>query len=261
MNGGQALQYVRSRHVDGASDLGRMQRQQRFMAALIDRATSEGVLLNPVRFQEVLTSVLSSVRADEGFRTQEMLALAKAMRGFKAASSEFTSVPVTNASFPVKGLGSTVRWDPVKSKKLFRALREDKPLAPYVPRSTSRKKLVDVSPQQIRVQVYNGTRVHGLGARVDAALRATGFRASGTAQNWARRDVTRTIIWFDPRWDRSARSLATALPGAELRPVPRQGATLKVTAGANFTGVVPVRAEDPYQGEFGVVTGDQVICT
>ncbi|MFF9864987.1 LCP family protein [Streptomyces sp. NPDC013953] len=261
MNGGQALQYVRSRHVDGASDLGRMQRQQRFMAALIDRATSEGVLLNPVRFQEVLTSVLSAVRADEGFRTQEMLALAKAMRGFKAASSEFTSVPVTNASFPVKGLGSTVRWDPVKSKKLFRALREDKPLAPYVPRSTSRKKLVEVSPQQIRVQVYNGTRVHGLGARVDAALRATGFRMSGTPQNWARRDVTRTIVWFDPRWDRSARSLATALPGAELRPVPRQGATLKVTAGANFTGVVPVRAENAYQGEFGVVTGDQVVCT
>ena len=27
------------RHVDGASDLGRMQRQQRFLAALIDQAT------------------------------------------------------------------------------------------------------------------------------------------------------------------------------------------------------------------------------
>ncbi|MEU7283052.1 LCP family protein [Streptomyces sp. NPDC045431] len=260
LNGGQALQYVRSRHIDGASDLGRMQRQQRFLAALIDRATSEGVLLNPVRFQEVVGSVLSSVRADEGFRTEEMLALAKAMRGFKAASSEFTSVPVAQASFPVRGLGSTVRWDPVKSKKLFRALREDKPLAPYAARSSVRKKLVEVSPQQIRVQVYNGTRVHGLGARVDSALRGTGFRTTRTPLNWARRDVHRTIVWFDPRWDRSARSLATALPGAELRPVPGQGALLKVTAGANFTGVVPVRAENAFQGEFGVVTGDQVIC-
>ncbi|MFJ8648985.1 LCP family protein [Streptomyces sp. NPDC093546] len=260
LNGGQALQYVRSRHIDGASDLGRMQRQQRFLAALIDRATSEGVLLNPVRFQEVVGSVLSSVRADEGFRTEEMLALAKAMRGFKAASSEFTSVPVAQASFPVKGLGSTVRWDPVKSKKLFRALREDKPLAPYATRSSVRKKLVEVSPQQIRVQVYNGTRVHGLGARVDSALRATGFRTTRAPLNWARRDVHRTIVWFDPRWDRSARSLATALPGAELRPVPGQGALLKVTAGTNFTGVLPVRAENAFQGEFGVVTGDQVIC-
>ncbi len=33
LSGGQALQYVRSRHVDGASDIGRMQRQQRFLAA------------------------------------------------------------------------------------------------------------------------------------------------------------------------------------------------------------------------------------
>ncbi|MET9801538.1 LCP family protein [Streptomyces sp. NPDC006368] len=261
LDGGKALQYVRSRHVDGASDLGRMQRQQRFVAALIDRATSEGVLLNPVRFQEVVTSVLSSVRADEGFRTEEMLALSKAMRGFKASSSEFASVPVAQASFPVKGLGSTVKWDTVKAKKLFRALREDRPLAPYTARGGARRTLVEVAPQQIRVQVYNGTRVHLLGARVDAALRATGFRTSRAPQNWARRDVARTIVWFDPRWDRSARSLATALPGAVLRPVKGQGATLKVTAGANFTGVAPVRADSVYRGEFGVVTGDQVLCT
>ncbi|KIF05573.1 LytR family transcriptional regulator, partial [Streptomyces sp. RSD-27] len=53
LTGGQALQYVRSRHVDGASDLGRMQRQQRFVAALIKQATGGGVLLNPVKFKEV----------------------------------------------------------------------------------------------------------------------------------------------------------------------------------------------------------------
>ncbi|MFF8832675.1 LCP family protein [Streptomyces sp. NPDC015131] len=260
LDGGQALQYVRSRHVDGASDLGRMQRQQRFVAALIDRATSNGVLLNPVRFQQVVTSMLGSVRADEGFGTEQMLALAKAMRGFTAASSEFTSVPVASTGFPVKGIGSTVKWDPVKAKKLFDAVRADKPLAPFAPRSSVRKKLVEVSPQQIRVQVYNGTLVHGLGARVDAGLKSTGFRTTGNALNWPRRDVNRTVVWFDPRWDRSARSLATALPGCRLLPVEGQGPVFKVTAGANFTGVLPVRAENAFQGEFGAVTGDQVIC-
>lgn len=67
LDGGQSLQYVRSRHVDGAADLGRMQRQQRFLAALIKRATGSGVLLNPVMLREVSSTVLSSVRADEGF--------------------------------------------------------------------------------------------------------------------------------------------------------------------------------------------------
>lgn len=82
LEGGQALQYVRSRHVDGASDLGRMKRQQRFMAALVERVMSSGILLNPMKFRDVTRAVLGSVRADKGFGTAEMLALGRAMRNF-----------------------------------------------------------------------------------------------------------------------------------------------------------------------------------
>lgn len=67
LNGGQALQYVRSRHIDGSADLGRMQRQQRFLAALIHKITSSGVLMNPIRFRDVADTMLKSVRADSGF--------------------------------------------------------------------------------------------------------------------------------------------------------------------------------------------------
>ncbi|GAA3489128.1 MULTISPECIES: LCP family protein [Streptomyces] len=259
LGGGQALQYVRSRHVDGASDLGRMQRQQRFLAAFIAKVTDSGALLNPVRFREVASTLLGSVRADQGFGTREMLALGQAMRGFTPASSEFTSVPVGEMSFPVKGIGSTLKWDDAKAGKLFQALREDRPLG--VPRPAKHRATpVDVSPEQIRVQVDNGTRAAGLGGRVDAALRATGFRTTGTPGNGVRRDLARTLLTFDPRWDRSAQSLAAALPGCELRPVRGQGGLMRVTAGADYRGVTPVRAQDAHQGEFGVVTGDQVVC-
>ncbi|WUQ39371.1 LCP family protein [Streptomyces sp. NBC_00234] len=259
LDGGQALQYVRSRHIDGAADLGRMQRQQKFMAALIKQTTSSGVLLNPVKFQQVVSSMLSSVRADTGFGTEQMLALGKAMRGFTPASSEFTSVPIENPSFPVKGIGSTVKWDAKKSKKLFQALREDKPLAPARPKQP-KATLVDVSPQQIRVQVYNGTPKDGLGKDVDAALRGTGFNTTRAPLNGDLRDLKRTLVTFDPRWDRSAKSLATALPGCELKAVKGQGATMKVTAGSDYRSVQRVKAESPQQGEFGAVTGDEVVC-
>ncbi|MBT2368647.1 LCP family protein [Streptomyces sp. ISL-10] len=259
LNGGQALQYVRSRHVDGAADLGRMQRQQRFLAALVHRMTSSGVLLNPVKFRTVTSTMLDSVRADKGFGTEQMLALRRAMRGFTAASSEFTSVPVGDVSHPVKGVGSTVKWHPVKSKKLFQLLRDDKPLAPHRPKRPAAT-LVDVSPQQIRVQVYNGTRVDGLGDRVDKALRGTGFVTTRAPLNSGNGAVRRTYVTYDPRWDRSAKSLRAALPGSELRPVKNQGPTLKVMAGADYKGVTPVRAEEPHRGEFGAVTGDQVVC-
>ncbi|MER7764939.1 LCP family protein [Streptomyces sp. NPDC097619] len=260
LTGGQALQYVRSRHIDGAADLGRMQRQQRFLAAVIKQATTGGVLLNPVKFKELSSTLLGSVRADRGFGSEQMLALGQAMRDFTPSSSEFASVPIASGGSPVKGLGSVVRWDGPKAARLFEALREDKPLAPDRPRKAETSVPVDVAPQQIRVHVENGTRIDGLGGRVDKALRATGFNTTQAPSTGASRDVRRTVVLYDPRWDRSAKTLSTALPGSEMRAVAGLGPTLRVTAGSEFKKVTPVRAEDPYQGEFGVVTGDQVTC-
>ncbi|MFC8512519.1 LCP family protein [Streptomyces sp. NPDC057257] len=258
--GGQALQYVRARHVDGASDLGRMKRQQRFLAALIDRATSSGILLNPMKFRDVTRAVLGSVRADKGFGTDELLDLGRAMRNFSPSSSEFTTVPIGQMGYVVKGIGSTLKWDTAKADRLFQDLRDDKPLTVHRPAAPQPVR-VDVAPQQIRVQVENGTATAGLGKRVDTALAATGFRTTHAPANATDRTVRRTVVEYDPRWDRSARSLAAALPGSELRAVKGLGPTLKVIAGADFKDVRKVRAEDATQGEFGVVTGDQVVCS
>ena len=258
LNGGQALQYVRSRHVDGASDLGRMQRQQRFLAALIAQATSSGVLLNPMKFRDVTRAVLGSVRADRGFGTDELLDLGRAMRNFSPSSSEFTTVPIGQMGYVVKGIGSTLKWDEAKSKKLFQSLRDDKPLAEHT--VASRAPHVDVAPQQIQVQVENGTPTAGLGMRVDSALSAIGFHTTHQPATARDRAVRRTVVAYDPRWDRSAKSLAAALPGSELRPVKGQGPLLKVIAGADFQKVTRVRTEDAHPGEFGAVTGDQVVC-
>jgi LCP family protein required for cell wall assembly len=262
LNGGEALQYVRSRHIDGAADLGRMQRQQRFMAALMAKATDSGVLLNPVKFKEVTSALLGSVRADNGFGTQEMLDMARAMRGFSPSSSEFASVPIGVMDYQVPGIGSTLKWDDAKARKLFGAVRTDHPLA-VRHGHRARGVVVDVAPQQIRVQVDNGTAAEGLGTQVDNELRATGFSTTQAPRTAAvkERGAAGTVIFYDPRWDRSARTLKAALPGSELRAVAGQGPTLRVTVGNAFKKVVAVRAEDENQGEFGVVTGDQVVCS
>ncbi|MFD7704629.1 LCP family protein [Streptomyces caelestis] len=259
LEGGRALQYVRSRHVDGTSDLSRMRRQQHFMAALVDRVTSSGVLLNPMRFRDVTRAVLGSVRADEGFGTDELLDLGRAMRNFSPSSSEFTTVPIADMRYAVKGVGSTLKWDAGTSERVFDALRRDEPLSAH--RTPDAALRVPVDPRRIRVQVENGTRTAGLGRRVDAALAATGFDTTRAPVNAADQGVRRTVVAYDPRWDRSAKSLAAALPGSELRAVKGQGATLRVIAGADFEKVRKVRAQDPEQGEFGVVRGDEVGCS
>jgi LCP family protein required for cell wall assembly len=260
LNGGQALQYVRSRHVDGASDLGRMQRQQRFLAALIERATSSGVLLNPMKFRDVTRAVLGSVRADQGFGTDELLDLGRAMRNFSPSSSEFTTVPIGQMAYAVKGIGSTLKWDENKATALFQSLRDDKPLAAPHRAAPAKTVRVEVAPQQIQVQVENGTPTDGLGKRMDSALAATGFHTTGRPVNAQDRTTQHSVIVYDPRWDRSAKSLAAALPGSELREVKGRGPLLKVIAGSDFKQVTRVRVQDPYQAEARVVTGDQVAC-
>ncbi|MDH6226618.1 LCP family protein [Streptomyces sp. MJP52] len=260
LDGGRALQYVRARQVDAASDFGRMQRQQRFLAALIERASSSGVLLNPVKLRSVAGAALGSVRADRGFGTAEMIALGRAMRNFSPSSSEFTTVPIAKMNHRAPGVpGETLRWNALKARQIFTALRQDRPLAPHVAKRPKAKR-VPVAPEQIRVQVENGTVTPGLGRRVDAGLAATGFVTTRSPVNARDRSVRRTVVLHDPRWDRSARSLAAALPGSELRARPGLGPTLRVVAGADFKGVRRVKAEDPYQGEEGVVTGDEVVC-
>ncbi|MFF4547614.1 LCP family protein [Streptomyces sp. NPDC001435] len=257
--GGQALQYVRSRHIDGASDLGRMKRQQRFLAALIERATSSGVLLNPLKFRDVTRAVLGSVRADQGFGTDELLDLGRAMRNFSPSSSEFMTVPIGRLGYVVPGIGSTLKWDRPKADQLFRSLRDDKPLAVNRP-PRLRAETVDVAPQQIRVQVENGTGTAGLAKRVDAALAATGFATTHQPATSKEHSVRRTVIVYDPRWDRSARSLAAALPGSELRAEPGRGPLLKVIAGSDFKDVRKVKPEDPPEAESQAVRGDEVVC-
>ncbi|MFD6419219.1 LCP family protein [Streptomyces sp. NPDC060194] len=258
LSGGQALQYARARYVDASGDLGRMQRQQRLLAAMVDKATSSGVLLNPLKFKRVTGAMLGSVRADENFGTPEMLALGQAMRGFSPSSSEFSSVPIGDMDFPIPGVGSSLRWNAEQAERLFAAIRSDEPLAPHKAKGAAKPVLVDVEPAAIRVRVENGTDQAGLGGRVDTALRGAGFATTGLAQD-APEQVERTVVAYDPRWDRSAKSLAAALPGSELREVPGQGGVLRVIAGDDYTGVRKVRVtRSAAQGD--VVTGDEVLC-
>lgn len=128
LDGQGALAYVRARHLDGASDFGRMQRQQRFLAAFVDRAVSGGVLLNPGKVAAMAGTLLDSVRADEGLGSEQMLELAGLMRHFTTESAEFASVPVADRERETPGLGSTVVWDEEGAARLFAALADDRPL-------------------------------------------------------------------------------------------------------------------------------------
>jgi LCP family protein required for cell wall assembly len=262
LDGGQALQYVRSRHIDGSADLGRMQRQQKFLAQVIHKITSSGTLSDPVELSRVAGTVLGSVRADQGLSATDLIALAQGMKGFSPSSSEFASVPLSDLNYKVPGIGSTVKWDDAKAGALWAAIRADRPLTaprrPAHPSPGSGAATVDVDPATIRVTLANGTSTNGLAASAQKALRATGFVTPGLPATAAAK-VARTEIRYDPRWDRSAKALGAALPTAKLVPVAGQGAVMRVVLGPDYTKVTPVRAASHPVGE-SAVTGDEVTC-
>lgn len=132
INGTQALALMRARYaLDGGGDLPRIHRQQEFVAAMIRKATSTGLLVNPLRLQGFLSAVAHSLTTD-GFGLATMRTLAGALHKAGAGSVRLLTVP-TIASAPGLPYGD-VAWDPTKAPALWTALRHDQPIPPMHPR-------------------------------------------------------------------------------------------------------------------------------
>ncbi|WP_344446830.1 LCP family protein, partial [Kitasatospora nipponensis] len=128
LDGVGALKYVRARHLDASADLGRMHRQQRFLAELLHQAESSGLLLDPGRLATAAGGVLKSLTVDQQLTGQDLVELAGRLRELSAANADFATVPLAQVDHPVPGWGLTVLWDQAGAKRLFEALRDGRPL-------------------------------------------------------------------------------------------------------------------------------------
>jgi LCP family protein required for cell wall assembly len=274
LNGGEALQYVRARSLDPSADFGRMQRQQRFLASVVDKAVGADVLLNPAKLRRAAGAMLDSVRADPDFGVEELIELGRAMHAFRTSGTEFTSVPIEEMGRELPSGVSTLSWDTEAATRLFTAVREDRSLAVHNDPKTGKKRQtetvpIDIAPQEVEVRVTNASSREGLATAVDNALRATGFSTLGVDGDDGpdRTAQSRTTITHDPEHPEGALALRTAVPGAQLRPVPGHGGQLLLSLGEDYTqvrrvrdGKQPMRAEDWKRGGFAATTADRVLC-
>jgi LCP family protein required for cell wall assembly len=95
LNGEQALGYVRARETLGdGSDTQRMQRQQDFLASLVKKVRSNGVLLNPVKLYPLLSAATSSLTADPGLDSlTELYGLAHRVQQTPTGAIRFLTLP------------------------------------------------------------------------------------------------------------------------------------------------------------------------
>lgn len=146
LDGIEALKYVRTRDFDGRGDIGRMQRQQQFMSSVIKKATSTGVLLNPIKIVNFMNAAISTIKMDENLSEGDLLNLAKQMRGLSSGNVRTLTVPLSNANGNVPGIGSVVIWDQQLSAELWTRIRDDLPLVDEVTPSPSASSSASAEP-------------------------------------------------------------------------------------------------------------------
>lgn len=125
LDGAQALKYMRTRAFAGG-DLERIEHQRQFLAALVAKATSRNVLLNPFKSVPMVLRLSSSITVSDDDHLYNLAWLGYILRAAVSGGLVTTTVPVSG-SRDLPGVGSALVWDQGKAAQLFAGLRRDTP--------------------------------------------------------------------------------------------------------------------------------------
>jgi LCP family protein required for cell wall assembly len=227
-DGDRALRFVRSRQFT-TGDFQRIQNQQRFVAAAIDKILSAETLLHPSRIFKLADVAGKHLRAN--LDPLEMRDLADRLHPFDPRRYEAYTAP--NLGTSTNEVGSVVLPNMPVMRLMFRAIgnNESPAEADGVP---------NVEPGTIRVGVYNGTFQVGAADAASAELQAATDIGAGPVQivnvaNADRFGYRRTVIRYSPRAENMAQLVDAAIPGAKLEEAKtKAGVDVEVIVGRKF---------------------------
>lgn len=240
VTGEEALAFVRARKTLGdGSDTSRIRRQQAFLSSMVRKVVSAGTLLNPAALVQVLDAATKSLTADPGLADGETIKqLALSMKDLRPGDVTFTTMP-----WRPSGDGATVRVNKKKAQEIWDAIANDTPWPAKgtAPGMSEDQPLLTVPPDEITINVLNGTGVPGRAKAVAKEFRQAGYNVIQVGN--ADAPVTQTTVQYDPRWDTSAKTIIYAAGGVGEK-VKKMGGTFTVIIGPDFEGVNPVVIDD-----------------
>jgi len=121
MDGATALDWIRQRKQFARGDFARMQHQQEFLKALMDKAASSGTLGNPSKLNDFLKSVTKAITADKDFSLTDMALQFRSLRG-----ENLTFITSPNLGSDTIDGQSVVVADREKALALYKAIAADK---------------------------------------------------------------------------------------------------------------------------------------
>ncbi|WP_235498874.1 LCP family protein [Knoellia sp. Soil729] len=236
LNGEQALGYVRTRKSLGdGSDIGRIKRQQAFMASVVQEATKSSLLLRPDKLLRFLDAATRSLTTDPEFGVGAMRDVAESVKGIGIDKIQFITVP-TEQYAPDH---NRVQWTPA-AKDLWEAIRTDRDLSTPkpTPSPTATTKPLTVAPDKIEVELVNDSGVVGLAKQALEAMRVQGF-VKAVSSNGTE-EASGVTVQHSASQAEAARTVAAAFPGAKLKEVEGLGSRVRVILGAGAPNVVEV---------------------
>ena len=114
--------YVRQRYGLPGGDFDRIQRQQNFLRAVLQKVVSKGVVANPFKLTGLVKELSGLLIVDDKFSAGTMRSMALDSRHIRIRDIRFTTAPYTACA--IDG-ASVVTLDHTETRAMFKALAND----------------------------------------------------------------------------------------------------------------------------------------
>jgi LCP family protein required for cell wall assembly len=230
LDGQQALQFVRSRHVqymtrdgwesDGTADLGRITRQQIFMEKALSRTLGE-IRSEPLKVTQLIDIAVDTVGLDGALGISDIRDLAERFQDFDMSALRTYPLPVVD-----RGDNATVAVDERAAEPILNVFRGEDP--------------GEISPRLITVSVLNGSGQQGQANNVAGALQVVGFEIGETGNVPPEGTVLpHSQVHYRPGEEAVGQRVARYITGgADLVPDPNIAeGTAQVWTGSDFSTI------------------------
>ncbi|HEX2241211.1 MAG TPA: LCP family protein [Actinomycetota bacterium] len=217
-DGDRALRFVRSRRFP-SGDFQRIQNQQKFLAAAIEKVTSVSTLLNPVRLSNLVDIAGTNVKTDVSTTVAGLKRLLDRFSSFDPQYYEAYIAPNLGTMTSPQG-ASVVAPDFDALELMFDAIAANES-----PQSFDG--IPDVDMAAISVGVYDGTGGVGVAEAAAEALEEATATGTGPVEiaavgEWERSRSEDTVVLYRQPTRSAAEVVQAAVPQAELKMTARR---------------------------------------
>jgi LCP family protein required for cell wall assembly len=265
LNGTQALQVVRARHLqykgdstssyaenwpaENLSDLARIRRDHEFLRVLGTAVAGQG-LGNPIADINLINSVKADLTFDQSWSVSDMANLVLAFHSVDVNSVPQLTLPVAVVADPSGSGGGLIYQGSNYGDVEFPAQPQGQSAVDQVlsiaPNIDSMTGDPLPAPSAVTVSVMNGSGAYNQASDTATALAALGFKTVGVGDTTPTGDVSETVVYYGsraPATEAAAETVARSMTGSVIMAYdPTQvtnGAQVTVVTGSQFAVNAP----------------------